>query len=313
MTCHLRGETCHQFFMLQKNLWNFEQKLFCTSFSWKETFVFVDLPLKFRESSRELYDLIFSSPPIKTLYGSEVTCAALCNYMENLSTDVDFNDPDYDSFVKVSVVKWYEIMQWKANSSYQAAIQIVELLEAAAIAQLVGDRKVADSWFDSPTGNVSLCPWERHFTITSNGTDQAVYPLWWPSLTRDLRTEPEKMLCVGVAGKTVISCFTNYWRSKPKNVYDIVLVLRDTLKRVVILFCAFFVIAPGRPLSFYIVCSRYFCFCWQRLKSVDNAHCSGFDKARKKKTSVLMIKASALWSFNQVVRRCSVYTSLSIA
>ena len=30
----------------------------------------------------------------------------------------------------------------------------------------VGDRKVADSRFDSRTGDVSLCPWERHVTLS---------------------------------------------------------------------------------------------------------------------------------------------------
>ena len=61
----------------------------------------------------------------------------------------------------------------------------------------VSDRKVADHWFDSRTGKASLCPWERHFTLTSHW-GEAVHPLWWPSLTKDLQTEPKKVLCVAV-------------------------------------------------------------------------------------------------------------------
>ena len=36
-----------------------------------------------------------------------------------------------------------------------AALQFVE--------HRASDRKVADPWFDSRTGNVSLCSWERQF------------------------------------------------------------------------------------------------------------------------------------------------------
>ena len=53
------------------------------------------------------------------------------------------------------------------------------------------DRKVAIPWFDSRTGHALLCPWERHFTLISHW-DQAVYPLWLPSQTKDLQTEPKK-------------------------------------------------------------------------------------------------------------------------
>ena len=31
------------------------------------------------------------------------------------------------------------------------------------IGHLFSDQKVADHWFDSRTGDASLCPWERHF------------------------------------------------------------------------------------------------------------------------------------------------------
>ena len=59
------------------------------------------------------------------------------------------------------------------------------------------DGKVADLWFDSRTGNALLCSWERHLTLISH-RGQAVHPLWWPSLTKDLQTEPKKVLCIGV-------------------------------------------------------------------------------------------------------------------
>ena len=62
-------------------------------------------------------------------------------------------------------------------------------------------KKVADPWFESRSGNASLCPWERHFTLISHW-GRAVYPLWWPSLTKDLQTEPKKMLYVGVVKQT---------------------------------------------------------------------------------------------------------------
>jgi len=53
------------------------------------------------------------------------------------------------------------------------------------------NRKVAIPWFDSWCGNASLCPWERHVCFPSWG--QAVYLLWWPSLTKDMQSE--QLLC----------------------------------------------------------------------------------------------------------------------
>ena len=64
------------------------------------------------------------------------------------------------------------------------------------------ERKVTGPWFDSRTGNGSLCPWKRHLMLISHSEQsthaQAVYPLWWPSLIKDLQTEPKKLLYVGV-------------------------------------------------------------------------------------------------------------------
>ena len=57
----------------------------------------------------------------------------------------------------------------------------------------VSDRKVTDT--DSRTGNVSLCRWERHFTLISR-KGQVGYQMWGPSLTKDLHTEPKKVLKV---------------------------------------------------------------------------------------------------------------------
>ena len=51
------------------------------------------------------------------------------------------------------------------------------------------DRKGAGHRFDSRTCNASLCPWERHFMLISHW-GQAVHLLRWPSLTKDLQTEP---------------------------------------------------------------------------------------------------------------------------
>ena len=66
------------------------------------------------------------------------------------------------------------------------------LLPGTPLVELrVCDRKVAESRFDSRTGNASLCPRERHCTLISHW-GQAVYPLWWPSLTKDLQAEPKK-------------------------------------------------------------------------------------------------------------------------
>jgi len=50
------------------------------------------------------------------------------------------------------------------------------------------NRKVTKPWFDSWCGSASLYPW-----------DQAVYSSWWPSLTKDMQTEP---FCVGVVWQT---------------------------------------------------------------------------------------------------------------
>ena len=42
-----------------------------------------------------------------------------------------------------------------------------------------------------PSWQCALCSWERHFTPISH-LGQAVYSLWWPTLTKDLQTEPQK-------------------------------------------------------------------------------------------------------------------------
>ena len=48
--------------------------------------------------------------------------------------------------------------------------------------------------------NSNLCinfckgkPLDTYFLL-----DQTIYSLWWPSLTEDLQTKPQKVLCVGV-------------------------------------------------------------------------------------------------------------------
>ena len=61
------------------------------------------------------------------------------------------------------------------------------------------EQKVADSGFESQTGNILLYPQERHFMLIFHW-DQAVYLMFWTSLTKDLQTEPKKVLSVGVVG-----------------------------------------------------------------------------------------------------------------
>ena len=81
---------------------------------------------------------------------------------------------------------------------------------SAAIAQSIKrricDRKVADSRFDSRTGNASLCPWERHLTLIFHWT-RVIHPLWGPRLTKDLQTELKKVLFVGVVRQTQSGLF----------------------------------------------------------------------------------------------------------
>ena len=62
--------------------------------------------------------------------------------------------------------------------------------DSSVVEPRVSDRKVADSWFDSRPGSASLHPWERHCILISH-CGQAVCPQWWPSLTKDLQTEPK--------------------------------------------------------------------------------------------------------------------------
>ena len=69
--------------------------------------------------------------------------------------------------------------------------------DSPVVENRTSDPKVAGFWFDSRTSNASLCLWERYFTLISYWS-QAVYPLWWSSLTKNLQTEPQKVLCVGM-------------------------------------------------------------------------------------------------------------------
>jgi len=67
-----------------------------------------------------------------------------------------------------------------------------------SVKRRASNRKVAKPWFDSRCGSASLCPWEKHSMLFPTW-GQAVYPLWWPSLTKDMQTE---QLCVGVVWQT---------------------------------------------------------------------------------------------------------------
>ena len=68
------------------------------------------------------------------------------------------------------------------------------LNHSASIAQLlarrVSDRYLAYSRFDSRARNVFLGEKRRLFSVGG----QAVYPLRWPSLTKDLQTDPKKLV-----------------------------------------------------------------------------------------------------------------------
>ena len=73
------------------------------------------------------------------------------------------------------------------------------------VEQQARDRKVADPWFDSRTGNVPLCPWERHFTLISIGAKQSTCcggrhdERLAQSLIGDCYvTEPKKVLCASM-------------------------------------------------------------------------------------------------------------------
>ena len=63
--------------------------------------------------------------------------------------------------------------------------------DSSVVERRASDRKIADPWFDSRTGNASLSPWQRHYTPISH-LNQAVYRLWWPSLVKDLHKNPKK-------------------------------------------------------------------------------------------------------------------------
>ena len=57
-----------------------------------------------------------------------------------------------------------------ACSPYETtAVTVTQL-----VARQVGDRKVADSWFDSRSDNASLCPRERHFSLFPIGAKQSI-------------------------------------------------------------------------------------------------------------------------------------------
>ena len=83
--------------------------------------------------------------------------------------------------------------------------------QTKVIAQLVkhwvGDRKAADSRFDSQTGSALLCPWERHFTLISHW-DQAGNWSWCPT-SRKIGKQNQKR-CIGVAVRyTQSACYVH--------------------------------------------------------------------------------------------------------
>ena len=69
-------------------------------------------------------------------------------------------------------------LKWGIDFSPHAhAVTLAQLIERRA-----SDQKVAESRFDSRTGNTSLCFWEDKYVTWG----QAFCPVWLPSLTKIL-------------------------------------------------------------------------------------------------------------------------------
>jgi len=86
--------------------------------------------------------------------------------------------------------------------SYLIMIQVrlswlINFFNDGGVAQLVerqaSNRKVAKSRFNSRCGSESVYPWEKHLLLFPI-LGQAVFLLWWPSLTKDMQTE--QLLCL---------------------------------------------------------------------------------------------------------------------
>ena len=94
---------------------------------------------------------------------------------------------------------------------------------ASSVIRVSGSgRKITDSRFDSRTGNAFLCPWEKKQNAYNCHWGQAVYSLWWSSLTKYLQTEPKRVVCVL---RLNAECLGSYERTNERTKRRVVLVL----------------------------------------------------------------------------------------
>ena len=73
--------------------------------------------------------------------------------------------------------------------------------DSSVVERRASDRKVADPWFDSRIGSTLLCPWERSLRLLNKyyyfPFESNCLSVVWPRLTKNLQTEPKKVLWVG--------------------------------------------------------------------------------------------------------------------
>jgi len=79
--------------------------------------------------------------------------------------------------IKICAIKRLYWPKWRRRSSFGRAPG--------------SNRKIVKPWFDSLCGSASLCPCKGKYCFPP--WTQAIYPLWWPSLTKDVQTE--QLLC----------------------------------------------------------------------------------------------------------------------
>ena len=124
--------------------------------------------------------------------------------------------------------------------------------DSSVVERRIRDRKVADFRFDSQTGNASLCPWKRYFTLVSH-RDEAVY-LLWTSRTKDLQTEPKKVSLV----------HTNEWQNEQSDVMVFSVITRISTR----VFCSPYISRVFRLLVYQPQC--VVCFCYISLFQAQN-------------------------------------------
>ena len=135
---------------------------------------------------------LFNAALIRTEYISEIQkdLKQLCN---DILIAADANDKSVDLIDQSIHVK--EKVKSLRNYVSEQLKDIPQIpsdqLPNSMVERRVSDRKVANPWFDSLSGNTSLYSWKRQFKLICHW-GQAVYPLWWPRMTKDLQTAPKK-------------------------------------------------------------------------------------------------------------------------